>query len=97
MRAAAVVPSVIGAFLQLINGVTFIGEGVMVGTGSFGALAAGQVVATLALLATLTRAATLNQVWLVFWLFNSVRLANVLRHHFCGGAARREGESIIGT
>ena len=30
VRAAAVVPSVIGAFLQLINGVTFIGEGVMV-------------------------------------------------------------------
>ena len=85
VRAAAVVPSVIGAFLQLINGVTFIGEGVMVGTGSFGALAAGQVVATLALLATLTRAATLNQVWLVFWLFNSVRLANVLRHHFVAG------------
>ena len=53
--------------------------------GSFGALAAGQVVATLALLATLTRAATLNQVWLVFWLFNSVRLANVLRHHFVAG------------
>ena len=62
------------AFLQLINGVTFIGEGVMVGTGLFGALAAGQVVATLALLVSPTRAATLNQVWLVFWLFTgSVR------------------------
>ena len=79
------ITSILAKYIVFINGVTFIGEGVMVGTGSFGALAAGQVVATLALLVSLTRAATLNQVWLVFWLFNSVRLANVLRHHFVAG------------
>ena len=42
MQRAAVVPSILGAILQLINGITFIGEGVMVGTQSFGPLATFQ-------------------------------------------------------
>ena len=92
VRAAAVVPSVIGAFLKLINGVTFIGEGVMV-PGSFGALAAGQVVATLALLVSLTRAATPGCG------SSSGSSLNAPRERapppLCGGAARREGESIM--
>jgi len=103
VRRAAVAPSVLGAVLQLFNGVTFIGEGVMVGTQSFPALAAGQVVATAALLAGLRRAHSLTAVWWCFWLFNGVRLANVLCHHFVRGplagepphglrwAARRRG------
>ncbi|EOD40175.1 hypothetical protein EMIHUDRAFT_223050 [Emiliania huxleyi CCMP1516] len=76
VRRAAVAPSVLGAVLQLFNGVTFIGEGVMVGTQSFSALAAGQVVATAALLAGLRRAHSLTAVWWCFWLFNGVPLPN---------------------
>mgnify|MGYP003685618467 CR=1 FL=1 len=34
VQRAAVVPSMIGAVLQLLNGITFVGEGVMVGTQS---------------------------------------------------------------
>ena len=52
--------------------------GVMVGTQSFPALAAGQVVATAALLAGLRRAHSLTAVWWCFWLFNGVPLPNVL-------------------
>ena len=36
VRQAAVVPSIIGAFLQVINGVVFCGEGIMVGHQAFG-------------------------------------------------------------
>ena len=82
VAALARVPSIIGALLQLINGVAFIGEGVMVGAGSFGALAAGQVIATAALVSALRFATTLTHVWLGFWLFNGIRLLSVLRHQW---------------
>jgi len=74
-------PSLLGAALQLVNGVVFVGEGIMVGTSSFGQLAAGQVVATVALLAALHVAPpTLTSVWASFYVFNGVRLANVVRY-----------------
>mmetsp|Transcript_28147 Transcript_28147/g.65769 ORF Transcript_28147/g.65769 Transcript_28147/m.65769 type:complete len:115 (-) Transcript_28147:489-833(-) len=85
VQRAARVPTIIGSLLQLINGVTFIGEGVMIGTGCFGALATGQVLATAALLLSLRYASSLTAVWLGFWVFNGVRLLSVLRHHFLSG------------
>ena len=85
VQAAARAPYTIGALLQLINGVTFIGEGIMLGTGSFVSLAAGQLVATAALLLALSKASTLTTVWLGFWVFNSVRLGNVLINMFLNG------------
>uniref|UniRef100_A0A7S4F219 Multidrug and toxic compound extrusion protein n=1 Tax=Chrysotila carterae TaxID=13221 RepID=A0A7S4F219_CHRCT len=89
VQAAAKVPSVIGSLLQVINGVTFIGEGVMIGTGSYTALAAGQVAATAALLVSLSFATSLPAVWIGFWIFNGVRLLSVLRHHFLAGPLAR--------
>ena len=80
VRRAAVVPSIIGAALQLINGIVFVGEGVMVASGAFSALAAGQVAATLSFLLALRLAPpSLVSVWMCFWLFNGVRLANFAR------------------
>ena len=77
VRQAAVAPSLIGAALQLINGVVFVGEGLMVASGAFGKLASGQVVATALFLAALKLApSSLVSVWLCFWVFNSVRLIN---------------------
>ena len=77
VRKAARVPSVIGAALQIINGVVFVGEGVMVASGAFGKLASGQVYSTVLFLLALKLApATLNSVWLCFWVFNTVRLIN---------------------
>lgn len=94
VQRAAVAPSIIGAVLQLLNGVTFVGEGVMVGTQSFGALAAGQVLATVSLLVALHLApSTLPAVWGCFWVFNAIRFANVMLHHFVRGplvSARRK-------
>ena len=66
--------------LQLINGLVFVGEGLMVAAGAFSALAAGQVLATASFLLALRLAPpTLVSVWLSFWVFNSVRLANFVR------------------
>ena len=77
VRRAARLPSIIGAVLQLINGIVFVGEGLMVASGAFQQLAAGQVVATAAFLAALRLApSSLVSVWLCFWVFNSVRLLN---------------------
>jgi len=88
VRRAARVPSCMGAVLQLINGLTFVGEGLMVGVGSFGQLAAGQVVATAALMLMLTVGpgkSSLPAVWGTFFLFNGIRFANAMRHHFVSG------------
>lgn len=58
----------------------------MLGTGSFGPLAAGTCIATAGMLACLrTLPASLVSVWLSFWAFNLLRLASVLRHHFFTG------------
>ena len=80
VRKAARLPSVIGAFLQLINGVVFVGEGLMVAAGAFGSLAKGQVAATAAFLLALQLAPkTLVNVWLCFRVFNGVRLLNFIK------------------
>lgn len=77
VRQAARLPSIIGAFLQLVNGLVFTGEGLMVASGAFGALAMGQVAATASFLLALKLAPpSLVSVWLCFWVFNSVRLLN---------------------
>ena len=79
VRRAARIPSIIGAALQCINGVVFVGEGVMVASGAFGRLAGGQVAATALFLLSLKLApATLVGVWWSFWVFNSVRLFNFI-------------------
>lgn len=80
VRKAARIPSIIGAFLQCINGVVFVGEGLMLSAGAYPALAAGQVAATLSFLLALRLApSTLVSVWLCFWVFNGVRLANFIK------------------
>ena len=86
VREAARVPSVIGAALQLINGVVFIGEGVMQGCGGFFPLALGNIVATLGMIASLqilARPDTLGLagVWFSFTIFNSIRLAAAMLYY----------------
>jgi len=67
--------------------VTFVAEGLMVGVGSFGRLAAGQVVATGALVALLAGPGgySLRAVWGCFYVFNAIRCANALYGHFVSG------------
>jgi Na+-driven multidrug efflux pump len=103
VRRAARAPSIIGSILQLINGVVFVGEGVMVGAGAFPSLAAGQVAATASFLLALRLAPpSLVSVWFCFWLFNGVRLASFVRYFWFGKGplakrGREEPESESGA
>lgn len=90
VQAAARSPSIIGAALQCINGLVFIGEGVMQGTGSFLFLALSNAIATVGMLGALHYLAApvgagglgLNGVWLSFFVFNTIRLAAVALYYF---------------
>lgn len=89
---AARQPSILAACLQLINGLTFVGEGLMVGVGSFGQLAVGQVVATAALIGLLAMSPAGNSlvgIWITFFVFNGVRFLNAMAHHFYQGPLAR--------
>merc|ERR1712194_537798 len=53
VRKAAVIPSILASVYQIMNGLVFIGEGVMVGCGNFLQLSMSTVVATTAALISL--------------------------------------------
>ena len=83
VRQAAVVPSILASVYQIMNGLVFIGEGVMVGCGNFLQLSLSTVVATgaaLLSLNTLPKIYGLTGVWMSFGVFNSFRLAGVWLH-----------------
>ena len=81
VQEAARVPSMIGAVLQLINGVVFIGEGIQTGNQAFTPLAATTAVATAGMLTSLKFFGhTLPGVWGSFAVFNGIRLLGVLKH-----------------
>ncbi|KAL3794989.1 hypothetical protein ACHAW5_002158 [Stephanodiscus triporus] len=83
VREAAVIPSILGSVYQMINGLVFIGEGVMVGCGDFLQLSISTVVATVAALIslnTLPKIFGLTGVWMSFGVFNSCRLFGVWLH-----------------
>lgn len=83
VRKAALVPSILASVLQIINGLVFIGEGVMVGCGNFLQLSLSTVVATIGALIslkTLPNMFGLNGVWMSFGVFNSLRLIGVWLH-----------------
>lgn len=86
VQEAARLPSIIGAMLQVINGVVFIGEGIQQGNQAFTSLAACTAVATAGMLTSLRFFGTsLAGVWASFAVFNGIRLLGVLRHHFFTG------------
>lgn len=83
VRKAAVIPSILASVYQIMNGLVFIGEGVMVGCGNFMQLSLSTVVATCAALLslnTLPKMYGLTGVWMSFGVFNSFRLAGVWLH-----------------
>jgi Na+-driven multidrug efflux pump len=86
VQAAARIPSIIGAMLQVLNGAVFIGEGIQQGNQYFGSLAAITFLASAAMLGSLkVFSGSLIGVWGSFAVFNSVRLIGVLLHHFYFG------------
>eukprot|EP00581_Thalassiosira_minuscula_P016757 CAMPEP_0183732202 /NCGR_PEP_ID=MMETSP0737-20130205/37789_1 /TAXON_ID=385413 /ORGANISM="Thalassiosira miniscula, Strain CCMP1093" /LENGTH=592 /DNA_ID=CAMNT_0025965135 /DNA_START=276 /DNA_END=2054 /DNA_ORIENTATION=+ len=88
VRKAAVIPSILACVYQIMNGLVFIGEGVMVGCGNFMQLSLSTAAATLAALIslnTLPKAFGLTGVWMSFGVFNSCRLAGVWLHQTKNG------------
>jgi MATE family multidrug resistance protein len=88
VRDAAKVPSYLASVYQIMNGLVFIGEGVMVGCGSFLQLSLSTVVATagcLWALKTFPPIYGLTGVWFGFGVFNILRLAGVIVHQLVSG------------
>ena len=80
---AARVPSILGALMNLLNGIVFIGEGIQLGNQSFKALSVTTVLGAMGMLTSLRFFGTsLTGVWASIGVLNSIRLIGVLRHHF---------------
>jgi putative MATE family efflux protein len=88
VRKAAQIPSLLASIYQCFNGLVFIGEGVMVGTGSFMQLSISTMIATLGTLLALREFPSkfgLTGVWMSFGVFNTLRLAGVVYHQRYNG------------
>jgi MATE family multidrug resistance protein len=88
VREAARVPALLASLYQVINGLVFIGEGVMVGCGSFLQLSLSTIVATTATALALREFPPthgLTGVWMSFGVFNTLRLLGVLIHQKVSG------------
>lgn len=93
VREAARVPALLASLYQVINGLVFIGEGVMVGCGSFLQLSLSTLVATIATLIALKQFPVthgLTGVWMSFGVFNSLRLCGVFIHQKINGPLIKE-------
>lgn len=83
VRDAARIPSILASVFQVMNGLVFIGEGVMIGTGSFLELSISTVFATtgcLWALRTFPPIHGVTGVWMSFGVFNVLRLIGVTLH-----------------
>ena len=88
VRDAANLPALLASALQIINGLVFIGEGVMIGTGSFLQLSLSTLAATLGCLVALRifpPKVGLTGVWIGFGVFNVIRLIGVWIHQTKNG------------
>mmetsp|Transcript_6881 Transcript_6881/g.16872 ORF Transcript_6881/g.16872 Transcript_6881/m.16872 type:complete len:556 (+) Transcript_6881:245-1912(+) len=88
VRDAAKAPAIIASVLQIINGLVFIGEGIMIGTGSFMQLSLSTVVATMGCLWGFWYFPPkygLTGVWASYIVFNLIRLVSVGIHQKING------------
>ena len=95
VRDAAKLPAIIASILQIINGLVFIGEGIMIGTGSFLQLSLSTLIATAGCLWALwffPPKVGLTGVWLGFAVFNMLRLVGVYIHQRNGPLSWRKIE-----
>jgi multidrug resistance protein, MATE family len=85
VREAAHAPAMLASILQVINGLVFIGEGVMSGCGDFLFLAVSTLLATggcLVALSVFPKTYGVTGVWMGFAVFNLLRLLGVTIHQF---------------
>merc|ERR1719506_3151545 len=86
VRDAARAPSIIGAVLQIINGLVFSMEGMMQGQQAFKPLALNSIVGcALTMLALNYFKSSLASIWICYGVFNVIRLLGALRHHYITG------------
>lgn len=88
VREAALVPALIGSVFQILNGFLFVGEGVMIGTGSFGTVSLATILAMVGLLGALQVFPVrfgLTGVWMGLAVFNTLRLSGVVVHQWING------------
>lgn len=97
VQIAARSPSYIASILQIINGLVFIGEGVMIGCGNFFTLSMSTAVATLGILIALRYLPAkfgLAGVWMGFGVFNILRLCGVIYHQRRSGPLAKRNLNI---
>ena len=85
VRNAAYAPAILASVLQPINGLVFIGEGIMSGCADFMFLALSTCIATagcVAALGVFPQRFGVTGVWMGFAVFNALRLAGVVIHQF---------------
>ena len=83
VRDAAKIPSILASVFQSMNGLVFIGEGIMVGTGSFLELSLNTIVATAGCLCALNVFPDIygvTGVWMGLEIFNVLRMIGVYLH-----------------
>ena len=83
VRDAARLPSMLASVFQVLNGLVFIGEGIMVGTGSFLELALATIVATSGCVMALNffpNSFGVTGVWMSLAVFNILRFIGVALH-----------------
>ena len=83
VQEAARIPSILASVYQVVNGLVFIGEGVMVGCGNFLQLSISTIIATIGCLWALKAFPPiygLTGVWMSFGVFNTLRLLGVGYH-----------------
>ena len=82
VREAAVAPAAVASVMQVINGVVFVGEGIMIGSRSYATLAMQTALGAVAMVCGLCLSATLGGgvigIWLAILVFNVVQLAGVV-------------------
>jgi len=88
VQTAARLPSYIACFTQVINGLVFVGEGVMIGCNDFLQLSVFTAIATafaLGALEVFPKKMGLSGVWMSFIVWNIWRLVGVCIHQFYSG------------
>jgi len=92
VRQAAVRPAIIASLMQVLNGLVFAGEGILIGLGAWKALAVQTAIGAVLMVGGCAGAARwdlgLTGIWLSILVFNLVQLAGVLRYFYVTGALR---------
>ena len=94
VRDAALRPALIASLMQAMNGVVFAGEGIMMGCGSYVALATQTALGAAGMVIMLwhnaSRGGGVTGIWLAIMIFNVVQLIGVLRQVYATGPLCKE-------